>query len=172
MKETAGVNHRETGGIGKSQWSMSRIMLMILGACLTIGGIGVWLLVSAMSAVDTGSVVILIGRGDFDTGILRTFQFTAWREPIAEIRPFTFGPKSFEQATIIRYRRGSRICNPLFRQTYYEAEYRMPDGKIVVDAAWGPLPYATPNSRVLFPIIAVGAFLFLSAIVPRRKKTT
>lgn len=88
---------------------MTRIILIILGTFVILGGIGACLLLHVIGAADMGSVAILIGRGDLDPGVLRTFQFAPWREPTAEIRPFTFGPKSFEEATIIRYREGSRI---------------------------------------------------------------
>ena len=169
--EVLTVNHEEPNTAYRSRWPMIRMALVSLGWLVIIGGIGLWLLLSAISAVDTGSVARLIARGDLDPEILRTFRFTPWREPTTEIRPFTFGPKSFENATIMRYRRGSQTCRLLLRQTYYEAEYRMPDGKTVIDAAWGPVPYTTPNSRLLFPVIGGGIVMFIVAAMLRRKKS-
>jgi len=164
------VNHKEPNGVYGSHQSVARIILVTLGGLVTIGGVGLWLLLSEISAVDTGSVATLIGRGTFDTSILQSFHFTPWREPTAEIRPFTFGSKSFRDATIIRYRRGSQVCRVLLRQTYYEAEYRMPDGKTVVDAAWGPMPFTSPNYWVVFPIIASGIVMLVVAALLKRKK--
>jgi len=44
---------------------MTRIALAILGALVTVGGIGVWLLMSTISAVGMASIV---ARGCWDWG--------------------------------------------------------------------------------------------------------
>ncbi len=144
---------------------------MILGALLILAGVGACLLQHVISIIDTGSVGVLIARGDFDVETLHTFRFTPWREPTAEIQPFPSRRESLEKGRIIRYRQGTRMDHPLFRQTYYEAEYLMPDGKMIIGPALGPVAFTSPNYAVSIPVILGGAIMLVLAMRLSHKKS-
>ena len=140
--------------------SMIRIVGLIVGVFLIVGGIAAWLLLHTISGIDTGSVAILVARGEIGPEQLSKLRFGPWREPRPEIQPFPSRPEAFERGKIIRYRQGSRKVK-LLVQTYYEAEYLMPDGRTIVGPALGPMAYTTPNSQVLLSAIVSGAIMLI-----------
>jgi len=145
-----------------------KVGLTIVGLFLIVGGVDAWLLLHAICVVDSNPTARVM-RGDLDAEQLRSLQLTPWREPSAEIRPFVSWLESFEKGKIIRCRQASWTDHLLIRQTYYEAEYLMPDGKTIIGPALGPMPYAAPNSRVLFAVIAIAIAVLVLAVVRGRK---
>ena len=157
-----------TGGHGRTRRNVKTI-LITLGAVLTPIGIGLFWFSYKISAIDTYSVTVVLSEDRMGHETLAEFRFTSWREPSASIRPFVHGPKSFEGCEILRYRRGSKL-NGLFRYAHYEAEYRMPDGSLVVGPAFGPRPYTAPNLLVFVPLIGGGLAMLVAGIALKSKK--
>jgi hypothetical protein len=149
----------------------ARIILITLGALLIL--IGVWLsgLSLFASVMHDGLVRILVSRDGIGPEKLAKFRYTSWREPSQNIRPFVQGPKSFEGCKILRYRRGTRF-GLLCRLTYHEAEYLMPDGRVVVGPAFGPRHYVAPNLFALGPLIIGGVIMVIVGIALRTDKLT
>ncbi len=148
-----------------------RTIFLTLGALLVLIGLGLFWFSYKIGAIDTYSVTVVLSEDRMSRELLSKFRYTSWREPSESIRPFVHGPKSFEDCKILRYRRGSR-SNWLFRCTYYEAEYRMPDGSLVIGPAFGPLPYTGSNVFVLGPLILAGVVMLVAGIALRPVKAT
>lgn len=147
----------------------TRRILITAGAVFTVAGIGLLGLVHRISKVDTHSVIVVLSEDRMSQDALSKFRFTSWREPSGTIRPFVHGQKSFEGCRISRYRIGSRP-NELFKYTYYEAEYLMPDGSLVIGPAFGPRPYTAPNLVLLGSLIVAGVIPLVLGIALRSGK--
>ncbi|MBL7185628.1 MAG: hypothetical protein ISS70_04830 [Phycisphaerae bacterium] len=142
---------------------ITKIILITLGILFIPIGIGLFALSLLPSAMYSGLMELRLSYDDVSAEKLAKFRYTSWREPSQNIRPFVQGPKSFEGCKILRYRRGTRL-RWLGWLTYYEAEYLMPDGSLVIGPAFGPRPYAAPNIFVLGPLIVAGLIMFVAGI--------
>jgi hypothetical protein len=146
-----------------------RTILITLGVILALVGFGLFVWSLKISAIDNGSVTVLLSRDRIGPELMSRLRYTSWQEPSSGIRPFVQSPKSFEGCEILRYRKGTR-SRWLMRFTYYEAEYRMPDGSLVIGPAFGPLPYTMPNLFVLGPLIVGGLIMLVAGIAARPRK--
>lgn len=157
-----------TGGNGHKR-QKTKTILITVGVLLVIAGVGLLGLIYKISKVDTYSVTVVLSEDRMSQEALSKLQYTSWLEPSRSIRPFVHGPKSFEGCRILRYRRGSRP-NELFEYTYYEAQYLMPDGSMVIGPAFGPRPYTAPNLFLLGSLIVAGVIPLVVGIALRSGK--
>jgi hypothetical protein len=140
---------------------MTSIIRRTIGIVLLLLGLAHLVWTSLVSCIDTGSVTLMLSRADGSlSSTIRTFSFTPWlTTKLFYVRPFAYKDLDFSTSTIQRYRVG---VSPhwLIWRTYYEAEYRKPDGSVTIGPAGGIIPYSAPNVFVSLPILAV-AFFFL-----------
>jgi len=87
-------------------------------------------------------------------------QFGAWKSGVGPCRP-SHVANIAEDAEIIAYRIG-QAQGPITRFTYYEANYQMPDGRLRVTHAEGPIPLISHRSDAIIVTTAGGVLLSLA----------
>jgi hypothetical protein len=140
---------------------MTTVIRKIFAIGLLLLGVVHLVMTSIVSCIDTGSVYLTLSRDDGTLeSAIQTFSFTPWlTTKILGVRPFVSKTLDFSASTIQRYRIG---VSPhwLIWRTFYEAEYRKPDGSVMIGPAEGIIPYSAPNVLVSFPILVLAYFLF------------
>lgn len=145
---------------------MIRMLLVILGICVALIGLGLLYLSYTISSIDGASVAVPLSHDRVAPETLAQFQFTPWCGPQEDVRPFVSDERSFNNCEILRYRRGTRR-HWLVHYTYYEAEYQLRDGSRVIGPAIGPRPYTTPNFFIYVPLTIAGVLLFVAGLAVR-----
>jgi hypothetical protein len=142
---------------------MIRMLLVVLGICVALIGLGLLYLSYTISSIDSA---VLLSQDRIAPETLAQFHFTPWCGPQEDVRPFVSDERSFNNCEILRYRRGTRR-HWLVHYTYYEAEYQRRDGSRVTGPAVGPRPYAMPNFFIYVPLTIAGVLLFVAGLVVR-----
>jgi hypothetical protein len=155
----------------KRKRRITKIILITLGILFIPIGIGLFALSLLPGAMANGLMEVRLSYDDVSVEELAKFRYTSWREPSGSIRPFVSSRRSFEGCKILRYRTGTRF-GPACRLTYYEAQYLMPDGSVVIGPAFGPRHFVAPNMLVLGSLIVGGMIMLVVGIALKSDKLT